>query len=139
MPTKSASKKRLTVGLIAVSVLAVGSLVSNALFFMELKSSQAKAAALAARAATPQPKSDESAAIVSRVRRLMAIPDETPTVATVTDPGRLKDQPFFSNAKLGDKALIFSAAQKVILYDPGADRIINVAPLTVKSATQPGG
>ncbi len=75
----------------------------------------------------------ETAALLARVRALMILPDEQPTIATVTDPSKLQDQEFFQGAKLGDKVLIFTAAKKVILYDPAADRIVDVAPLNASA------
>lgn len=54
---------------------------------------------------------------------------ETPTMATVSDPEKLKDQPFFINAKKGDVVLIFSDSRKAILYDPIGDKIVEVAPI----------
>ncbi len=78
----------------------------------------------------------ETAALIARVRALMVLPDEQPTIATVTDPSKLQDQEFFQGAKLGDKVLIFTAAKKAILYDPAANRIVDVAPLSA-SAPQP--
>lgn len=77
------------------------------------------------------PKSDLEKT-VSQVGRLMVLPtDETPTMATVSDPEKLKDQPFFTNAKTGDKVLIYSNARKAILYSPTQDKIIEVAPVNL--------
>lgn len=74
----------------------------------------------------------EADAVIKQVERHMVLPTgETPTVATVSDPEKLKDQKFFANAKKGDKVLIYSGAQKAILYDPSADRIIEVAPVNI--------
>ena len=70
--------------------------------------------------------------VVSRVGQLMVLPEnETPTVATVTDPDKLKDQPFFANTKIGDKVLIYPNAKKAILYDPAQGKILEVAPLNI--------
>lgn len=72
--------------------------------------------------------------LVSRVGRHMVLPeDETPTIATVTDPALLKDQPFFARAKAGFKVLIYPKAKKAILYDPTADKIIDVGPVGIKA------
>ncbi len=60
----------------------------------------------------------------------MILPNgETPTIATVSDPEALKDQVFFVDAQKGDKVLIYSNAKKAILYRPGDDKIITIAPL----------
>ena len=75
---------------------------------------------------------EEVKAIVARVSRLIVLPEgEIPTIATVTDTNLLKDQPFFAKAKTGDKVLIYTNAKKAILYDPVADKIVEVAPLNI--------
>jgi hypothetical protein len=68
---------------------------------------------------------------VERVGVLMVLPEEQPTLATVNDPARLANQPFFSKAKTGDQVLIYPNAQKAILYDPVANKIIDVAPINI--------
>lgn len=68
--------------------------------------------------------------LVSAVGKLIILPgDEEPTIATVTDLEKLKGQAFFSNAKLGDKVLIYAKAQKAILFRPNENKIIELAPL----------
>ena len=81
----------------------------------------------------PQPAGqDEVAAVVKSVGEIMVLPEgEQPTVATVTDPERLKDQAFFAHAKIGDRVLIYTNARKAILYDPNQRKIIEVAPLNI--------
>lgn len=70
--------------------------------------------------------------LVATVGRLIVLPDnETPTVATVSDPDKLRSQPFFTNSKKGDKVLIYSGARKAILYRPEERKIIEVAPLNL--------
>jgi len=68
--------------------------------------------------------------IIEEVSKLIVLPkNEEPTVATISDAEKLRDQPFFANAKNGDKVLIYTKAQKAILYDPVKKIIIEVAPL----------
>ncbi len=75
---------------------------------------------------------EEAKTLVKKVSRLIVIPEnESPTIATVSDPEKLKDQPFFSKAKLGDKVLIYSNSKKAILYDPINDIIVEVAPINI--------
>ncbi len=70
--------------------------------------------------------------LIARVGTLIMLPsDEKPTIATVSDPEALKDQHFFDNAKRGDKVIIYSNAKKAILYDPMANKIVNVAPINI--------
>src|SRR3989344_4591845 len=70
--------------------------------------------------------------LVSEVSEIIALPEgETPTVATVTDIEKVKDQTFFKNAKNDDKVLIYSGAKKAFLYRPGEKRIIEVGVVTI--------
>ncbi len=71
-------------------------------------------------------------ALVKKVGALIELPkNEKPTVATVTDIDKVKDQPFFKNAKNGDKVLIYTNARKAILYRPSEDRIIEVGAVNI--------
>ncbi len=86
--------------------------------------------------ATGDQAAQEAKDVINKVSRLMILPtDEEPTVATVSDPEKLKDQAFFANAKLGDKVLIFTQAKKAILYDPMIDKIVEVSPLNLATST----
>lgn len=73
----------------------------------------------------------EAESIVAAVSKLMVLPDEEPIIATVADPSQLADQPFFQRAEKGDKVLIYNNAKKAILYRPGQNLVIDVAPLSV--------
>ncbi len=114
------TKRNLMIG---AGVLAAIVILGGGYFFFGMNSDpQAKAKA-------------EADQVIRQVSRHMVLPEgETPTVATVSDPSKLKDQRFFANAKKGDKVLIYSGAQKAILYDPVADRIIEVAPVNIGGA-----
>ena len=75
---------------------------------------------------------------VADVSKLMILPtDETPTMATVSDPSKLKDQPFFANAHAGDEVLIYNKAQKAVLYDPTQNKIVEVAPIGPSTPASP--
>ena len=83
-------------------------------------------------------KQQAEAALIARVGKLVLLPEgETPTIATVSNPERLRDQPFFARAKEGDKVLVYTLARKVYLYDPVNNLILNVAPLNVETAPPP--
>lgn len=74
----------------------------------------------------------ETNLLISQVGKLMFLPnDETPTIATVTDITKLKDQPFFKNAKNNDKVLIYTKAKIAVIYRPFENKIVNVGPVTV--------
>jgi hypothetical protein len=75
---------------------------------------------------------EETKRLVAEISKFIDLPQgEEPTVATVTDIEKLKDEPFFDRAKNGDKVLIYTNAKKAILYDPSLKKIINVAPVNI--------
>lgn len=80
---------------------------------------------------------EEVAKLTALVGELIVLPtDELPTIATVVDAEKLKDQAFFANAKAGDRVLLYTNAKKAILYDPVAHKIVEVAPINIGD-TQP--
>lgn len=78
---------------------------------------------------------DEINQLVAKVGNLVALPTETPTVATVTDITKLKDQPFFVKAANGDKVLIYTQAKKAYLYRPSINKVIDVATILLGQTT----
>ncbi len=74
----------------------------------------------------------ESKSLIEEVGKHIVLPqNEAPTIATVSDINKLKQQAFFSQAKNGDKVLIYTKAQKAILYDPVQKKIIEVGPINL--------
>jgi hypothetical protein len=78
----------------------------------------------------------ESNVLIEKVSKLMELPRlEEPTVATVSDKEKLKEQPFFKGAEVGDKVLIYIQARKAILYRPSTNKIIEVSPVNIQQAS----
>lgn len=78
----------------------------------------------------------ESKVLLEKLGKIMDLPtDEVPQIATVSDSEKLRNQPFFSKAKNGDKVIIYSIAKKAILYDPVANKIIEVAPVNIGTSS----
>lgn len=115
-------------GLIVIVVLAIlfiGTLGTTYYFYQKAHSVISK---------DPQKELEQTIKMVGK--HLVLPTNETPTMATVSDPEKLRDQAFFANAKKGDRVLIYANSQKAILYDPVADRIIEVAPINSSTANQ---
>lgn len=73
-------------------------------------------------------------ATVLKVGKLITLPsDEKPTVATVTDASKVKDQQFFRNAENGDIVLIYTKAQKAILFRPEKNIIVEVGAVNINN------
>ncbi|MBI2020477.1 hypothetical protein HYS94_03570 [Candidatus Daviesbacteria bacterium] len=77
---------------------------------------------------------EEARKLVDQIGKLVELPaGEDPTVATVTDVERLREQPFFQRAENGDKVLIYTNAKKAILYRPSQNKVIDIAPINIGS------
>ncbi len=111
-----------------IALIAIVALGAAGYFYMKLNKLQKDPQAVA---------QEETTNLVAQVSRLILLPpDETPTVATVSDTEALKDQPFFDAAKVGDKILIYAKARKAILYSVLLDKILEVAPLNIGEQEQ---
>jgi hypothetical protein len=109
--------------IIFVIVLAIGGIITSVYYFNKYQALKANPNLGAQK---------EVETLVKSVSKLMELPaDETPTVATIADKDKLKDQPFFAKAENGDKLLAYTKAMQAILYRPSANRIINVAPILI--------
>lgn len=82
---------------------------------------------------------DEVSQLATKVGQLIKLPqDEVPTVATVVDADKLRDQPFFADAQDGDRVLMYAEASKAILYRPSENKIIEVAPINIGDDSSTG-
>jgi hypothetical protein len=74
--------------------------------------------------------------LLAKVGKLIILPDEQPTFATVLDAKKLiAEQPFYAGAENGDQLLIYQKAQKAILYSPTKNILVNVGPVYFNNAT----
>ncbi|MCL2110422.1 hypothetical protein FWH30_02485 [Microgenomates group bacterium] len=78
----------------------------------------------------------EAQDVKAKAARLIQLPDEDATIATVQDASKLSGQDFFVNAQDGDRVLIFSEAKKAVIYRESADLIINSGPIVINSALE---
>lgn len=77
----------------------------------------------------------EATDLSEKVGKLMSLPtDEQPIVETITDIAPLKDKPFFINAEVGDKVLIYEKATIAILYRPSKNIIIKTVSPSYQDA-----
>lgn len=77
---------------------------------------------------------EQEKALLTRIAKHVLLPKgEQPSIATIVSLDQLKGQPFFANATIGDKLLVFMKARKAFLYNPNEDKVIEVGPLVVTS------
>jgi len=124
--TKSKILKTVLIGVFAV--LFLGSVAAASFFYLQWMSYKNN----------PEKVSqDENKALIDQVSKIILLPTtEQPTIATVTDLSALKSQAFFNNAKLGDKVLVYQKAKTAYLFDPYANKIINVTSISDQPAAQ---
>jgi hypothetical protein len=85
---------------------------------------------------TKSAQSGDQQVLISEVGKLIVLPtEEQPTVATVSNVNKLRTQSFFEHARNGDKVLIYTKAQEAILYDPYANKIVEVGPVNLTQPT----
>lgn len=121
---KKISHKR--IALIVLVVVAVVGLYGSLYFYNKYKSLNTDA--------TVQAKK-ETDRLVSLLSKLMELPQgETPTIATISDKEKLKDQPFFVSAENGDVLFAYTTSMKAVLYRPSTNKIINVAPISINQS-----
>ena len=79
---------------------------------------------------------EANATLLAELGTFMQLPaNEDPSIATVLDATKLKDQAFFANAQNGDKVIIYTKSAQAILYRQSAHKIISVAPISISQPT----
>ena len=71
----------------------------------------------------------EDIIILKNISKYVVLPEEEPTIAKVINIDRLKDEPFFKNAKNGDTMFVFIKSDKVILYSVIMGKVINIGSI----------
>jgi hypothetical protein len=106
--------------IICMLIISAGLIISNIVFIKQIHELKNPGEASV----------NEIKKIVSDIGSFIVLPaDETPTLATVSDPDKLKDQKFFANAETGDKVLLYQTSQKAILWRPSTKKIIEISSL----------
>jgi len=103
-------KKNNIVAWIGLIFVIVGLVGSSYYFFNQYKKTQLllNNPTLAAK--------EETKKITDQVSKLMVLPaKEEPIVVTVLDKNKLKDHDFFKKAENGDKVIVYSVSNQVIL------------------------
>lgn len=126
---QSANKKKsspATVILVVVIVLLTGAI---AYLYYQFQQSQKELVKFQDPEFLSQLQKESTQAIIDKVKILMLLPDEAPTVATLIDVDALREEnpEFYADGNNGDMLLVFT--KKAVLYRESDNLIINVAPV----------
>lgn len=80
---------------------------------------------------------NELESILSKLDKVIELPTESPTLATVNDKNKLPQEPFYKKAQNGDKVLLFNEARKAILYRPTTGKILEYITVSVVATPAP--
>lgn len=126
---KKSNRKALYLIIGIIILTAIG---TSSYFYIQYRNAQKL---LKQPAATSQ---EEVGKIVAKVGSLIELPkNEDPTIATVSNKEKLKDQVFFTNAQNGDKVLIYTKSKKAIIYRPSINKIIEVSSVNFGASPTP--
>lgn len=115
-------KRPVVIAFVILALLAVGGSGAGIYYYSEYQK-------LSLRTKNPQAEIKE---VVEKVGKLIELPEgEEPTVATVQDAERIRNQPFFSKAQNGYRVILYTNARLAILFDEQANKLINVGSINV--------
>ena len=122
-------KKSVIISFVLLVILAVGGAGAGLYYYNQYTRAVKRAA---------DPKIEVKELLV-KLGKLIDLPAEEPTVATVTNADQIKSQPFFAKAKNGYRVILYTNGRLAILYDDKANKIINVGTINVSDTATPSG
>jgi hypothetical protein len=133
-PKKRKSKAKTALIVVGVSIMFAILLIGAKLY----QDSQKQLSDLRLKIQNPTAaKAQSDQDVVDRVNKHMVLPNEVPKIVTIADVDKIKtEQPFFAQAENGDILLVYS--QKVILYSPTLDKVIEVAQIKYGAVSPTG-
>ena len=76
--------------------------------------------------------------LITDVSKVAVMPkDEQPIIREISELESLANQPFYNDAQIGDRVLVFSKAKKAILYRPSTGQVVSITNnIVVQPANQ---
>ncbi|MBX4206365.1 hypothetical protein KW784_01075 [Candidatus Parcubacteria bacterium] len=116
--------KKFKLVIAAVICLALGAFILTGFLWMRLQDVETKVAGT----------DSETSQIVGAVGEHLLLPEgEEPELLTVSDLSQVAGQPFFANALVGDKVLVYKQASKAVLWRPSEKKVIEVYPINLSA------
>jgi len=135
---KKSSPKKSNIGLLLLILIAVLATIGFGLIFkkyIETKKQLEVATSAEGQKAIVQKEVDD---LLGKVGKLIVLPqNEEPTIATITDVEALKqEQSFYTDARNGNRVIIYMQAKKAIIYDEENNILVNVGPIFLNEETE---
>lgn len=78
-----------------------------------------------------------SSDLLGEIDKLYKLPtDEKPTIVTIKDADKLKDQTFFKDAKNGDRLVVYSNNKLALIYRQADHSLVNVGPVNYNETSK---
>jgi hypothetical protein len=75
--------------------------------------------------------------VIEKLGQIVILPtDEEPSIATILDKEKLKDNPFFVKAKNGDKIIAYENNRLIYLYRPEINKLVGLLPFIIGDSSQ---
>lgn len=74
---------------------------------------------------------DEKKSILDTLAKFIELPSDEPVIMTISDIEKLKDNPFFTNAKNDDKVIVFKDSKRAILYRPSTSKLVEMQTVSL--------
>ncbi len=121
-------KRKNNVLIVLISIIALGFLTSTIVLIKQNKDLKNDPTYVKLK------KAQKTDTLRKKVAKLINLPaNEKAFIGTYDAKSSLKDNPFFKEAKDGDKYLIFSESGKAIIYRESENKLINVGPIAITS------
>ena len=132
---RGTAKKKMVVGLVLVALVVLGSMLYTKNPDKHENVAGEETATTVEKAAAGN--QTLLLSVTEKIGRLTTLPTgEQPALFTVSDPEKLRTQPFFDKAKRGDLVLIYQKTQKAFLYDPVKNELLQAATIAFEAPTE---
>ena len=125
-------KKFIVIGILLILFLAAPPIYYFYNQYQKMYAEYQKTQAILGKSSEDLTEKELNSEVINRVSKLIELPEEVPTIASVTDKTKLQDA-FFARAQNGDKVLIFQNSKKAIIYRESANKIIEVGSINVEA------
>lgn len=75
-------------------------------------------------------KKSEESALMTKVGKLLSLPNEKPIISTIQNKEDFKNETFYSKIETGDKLIVYLNADQSIFYRPSSNTVTMLLPVS---------